>query len=1235
MANIMNGKSSLLNTGVNLMDNRQVSPTTNLLGKAKPIASVAPNEDENLEAVANTQVSTEVPQGEPLVASEEPNVTMPTQEQPMIDTGVTGGVPSAPKEPEALSTTLTESDLEEDTVNDPFRDSLRIEAPLPVSTSAFDDAVTSDSYKSEEQTTWETVKENTMTSLDVSDKISRFIFKGAAGAADLATFPGWALGHYTMGGQKFPFSSLLEDRYPEANYVPEDDPDSYADDVLRMTQTGAEFISGGGVTNVGAKLATKGAYKLSAKVDMKLAAWSGFGYQGALEMGADDTTALLAAFLAPSTPEAYKAFTKYGLKAAYNTTVKPSVYVLDKVTSVLPLSGMIKNTAKSTVNDWAQLRKQELSADPEMWTQSVWHRKAREMVLKTPDKVRSLEEQKQEIDSLKRWIHQAIPESPEMKEHVDRMKALQDKINADLPEDKQMAFTLEQIYNPILKKNGEMDGMKEVMATLRLTNGAAYDKQLRQNHKAMFEYLNNHKGTLDPEETKAFTSFFDNHLEEITKYQENIFDVASKEHLLNNKGPKGYEFTDQPMSEELRPALDEIRGLMQKSYSAMLEKLPKDIELDTTPLKDNINEVFESLGVFSDPKAMPTYLRDVMKALVKNVDEAGDDAYTGLKNEASQVGIDLNKINRELRELSAAHKKAIDSFDAEDTEGLKALKETQADELLEAQGRHSDLLQRQKELDIAKRDVKQEAASELDSLPEPNLVNVGDIREGLKVVNAKMRKAFQAKDMDQYLILEKVKEGLTKSMDGLEEVDPDAYNLFRVTNSHYTRFSKVDFDESVAMKITERGDHLFKLTSDDSVNLLWDNAGTEDIQRFLRNFDGSREGLESYLANLDVPEGDVKAIDAYSKAAERGVEALKDIVYTSLAKKIHKVDMDLEVDPAARMEKIKKIVIDFQDKHKSKLDQIPGLEGIADDMTSTVHKLSKYRQAVQQLEDRKKMGILRDVVGPGKQALDIMSDRKTAEELYDFLTNKLAKVEVGEGNLMVAEAEANAIRKFITRGIVNEFTKNGNIDYEGLDRALAVGSGSRNNLSLVLGESEIIKLDSFRILGRAMAEGNTKFTEVLTNDATLRKLENFGLPLGRIGSLLQRRAIFTPSGGYIAGAVASKALDSMGNQQTSRAMQLLVERPFDALNLDMILMQEMRKLPEQKRNQLKRVMEGTTSHMRELAAWLPQQMSKHVQAHAAYLGFEMSQTEAVTMIEEVLYNDPRHPEEQKEEANQE
>jgi hypothetical protein len=91
-------------------------------------------------------------------------------------------------------------------------------------------------------------------------------------------------------------------------------------------------------------------------------------------------------------------------------------------------------------------------------------------------------------------------------------------------------------------------------------------------------------------------------------------------------------------------------------------------------------------------------------------------------------------------------------------------------------------------------------------------------------------------------------------------------------------------------------------------------------------------------------------------------------------------------------------------------------------------------------------------------------------------------------------------------------------------------------------------------------------------------------------------------------------------------MQLLVERPFDVLHLDQVLLQEMKKLPPVKRKLLDDVMQGGTRHMRELQAWLPKVLGPTIRAHTAYLGYTFSLAESEQMVADSLGEDPRHPE---------
>lgn len=1246
MAINLSPKRPAIDTGVNIMTGTKKSPSLLTLN-SRSVGDVAPNEDQVLADVASTVVAPTVqPQVTPVQPPEvEPEVS-PVTDVPEVATVATEEKVEPPVPPKDPLGSLVEVPVEQEDPEvvpldeDPFADSIPMS--MLSDTYAIDDEtaagdflpsdVTGSAYKSEEEMDFiETAKHY----YDNANKLSYGLAKAAAGTLDLITVPGWALAHVAADGAKFPFTGFLEEFYPEKQYQFEEDPDSYADEVLRFTQTGLEFVGGGAVLNTGAKVVTKGAYAVSQKAEAAVSAVAALGYQGALEMGASEGVALLTSFLAPMSPELVKASYKVSTAAA-KATVSVPLAILDKTTDALPLVGLLKQEVKDSSRTALQVQKQKLLADDKLWSDTFLKRQARKIVLETKDTVKTTEQQAEEIANIQRWINAAFPDTPEVREHVSRMKTLQDNINAELPEGSKIEFTLEQIYAPVLRNMNADSGLKEVVESIRITQGDAYNAKLLKNREAMVEYVAKKRGEMGPEETQAFKDIFEAENESILKLQETIYGLSRNLDMIDPASSNGYRFSDEPVSKELRPALENIRGLLDQSYEAAMQRLPKDAEVDTTAVADAITDIYDELGVFARPESIPAYLKTLVQGLQTNATGGVASAYkvqrANVLNSAEELRTQNSLLLQKMNEMSIGHKKAVAAL-GDDKKAVKALKLQQAEEMNVLRQQHVELMTARKDLSVAKRTQKVNEATTVtgvEGLPQPNLVTVDDITKGLRAINFEIRKAMGSKDRDKLDTLFKLKGALDESLEGLVAVDPDAYALFKAANSHYKQFVSTDFNESFAADITEIGDHLHKIVSEDAVARIWDNAGNEGMMRFLRNFDGTRDGLGNYLRYIDEikvdPEG-TPAIDLYSKEAERGVTALRDVIYTSLAQKVRVIDADVTLDPVVRMGKVKNAILDFRAKHEAKLVQIPGFETFGENVDAAVADIASYTKALEVLDDRRNMSILRDVVGPGHTIGNIMRDDRVAQDMDDFLNNRLTKVAVdGVEDTRIQEATASQIRKTLSRAFVNEHTRNGNIDYETLDRVLAPGSKERNNLSLVLGESEVLKLDVYRHLGRAMAEGDVTFTEVLVQNQALRNLTALGLPLGRIGSMLQRRAVFTPSGAYVAGAVASKMLDAMGSKQTSRAMQLLMERPFDVLHLDQVLLNEMKNLPQVKRKLLDDVMQGSTRHYRELKSWLPKTLAPAMRAHSAYLGYKFSLEEAEKMVSDSLNEDPRHPE---------
>lgn len=1218
-----------LDIGSNLKNPKR-SPSLSLLSPSKGPADVAPNEEENLQTLAKTSVSAPREPQAPVETSVESSEAVPVLPvgEPQITTEVPAREGSALQE----STIMTPRDLtpDQDDVNPFLMDMDKVKGNFSEDIPP-DWAIDIDDLKGNEYG-WDKVKLDAFQELsvmDMSNNIAYGIVKGAAATSDILSVPVWALTSTTGLTGNSPFVSTLEHYYPEKNYEFQEVP-GYLDDALRMTQTSAEFASGGGLLNVAAKGLTKGAYKVSMADDLAFSLLGGLGYQGALEAGASDTTALLTAFLAPTGPALLESATKATWTVAKITTVAPSMVFFSKLSRYTPF-GMVTKYTKHKAEDTIYNLQSRLTDNPKMWDGHYLSKKARELVLSVPEKPLDLGEQKRQYKAISKWMHEVIPDSPEIRAHVDKMRTLENKINSELPEGaEKLQFTLEQVYGPVLTKQNQRDGLNQIMHYVKLSNGEQYDSMIRQNRRVMFDYLEKNRGKLGEEETEAFTSIFKQQLDEINNAREAIYAASNMGRLIDDSMGTGYTVADDVVSKELRPLMDDMDEFLGQTYKTMLDQMPQDIPLDTTPLKESVRQLYSDMGAFADPSNVPAYLKSIIRSLSSAVDDrttSVNDARAAVHN----LAVKRTEVNQQLRDLRASQADEITRMgDAPDPKELKTIKARHTVEKKKLEDIRAALKIEAEKMEATRPTSATQAtdvSETIDALPEPNLFSSGEIVEGLKEVNKLMREAYSSGNFEQYKNLERIKQGLSKSFDNLAEVDEKAHQLYRSVNDGYSQVYARDFNESFAGRLTDKGDHLHKLTSGRAVNQLWENADVETIDRFVRNFDGSRDYLDNFFANLDVPESTINpAKEQLEEMSQKALGFLKDTIYTSLGTQFRQLDMDTGIDPANRLARLQEIVLTFQKKHGEKLKRIPGMESLTDDMPATIAQISKYKEALKVLDEQAQSSILTRILGPGHTGLDVLKNRPVAEAMRDFLTEKLPALDIeGIDNPGLLEAQASEIRRYLRQGLVNEFTKEGNINFQQMDELLAMGSETRNNLSMVLGESEVIKLDMIRYAGRALNEGETTFTALITDDPWLRKLEQLGLPLGRIGSLLQRRAIFTPSGGYIAGAVSAKLINSIGAQMTSKALKIMVDRPLDLLHIDQILLNEMKQMTTKEQSQIKRVLEDPKAHLRELASWFPARVSEMTSANLAYLGIEMSRTQVETLITEALMEDPRHP----------
>lgn len=1056
--------------------------------------------------------------------------------------------------------------------------------------------------------------------LRTADKIAYGAVKGLAGLADFVTVPGWALANTVMPDgtavQK-PFTALLEEFYPEKNYAFEEDPNSYADEVLRITQTAAEFVSPAGPTNLMVKGASKGAYATTQLVEHSLAAASGVGFQATLEAGGSETAAVAAAFVAPMSPELFQAAWK-----ATKSTTRGTM----KLALKAPLAGMVAKEVEDTSRYALAVAKADLLENPDKWTKSWYGRTARSVVLKSRDTPRSLEQQREELQSISERIHKVLPlDNTAVVEHVNRMKRMQGMMNEGRSH--KIELTIDQIYRPILKQINDTEGFDALLDSIILTNAEAYNKQVRNNQKVFQEILKGDVDKLLAEDAETFTKIFTDHLDNINNEYERVASRALGVDPTASSvvpGATVYEHSYVPQ-EQLTKATEDLYKIMDSAYTSMLDKLPADLNLDTTPLKRSIVDMYENMGTLSDPASVPPYIRSLMNKMVAL--GGGEDIaakHKDLLNRESGLKGKQKELIAERKLAVQNHKKQLESIDPEaPKEDIKALKSQYQAEYEEAIGaleqKRRPVDEELARLEVEKREYRvSEVHESFEGIPEPTFTDLGSVREAINLVNRQSRKAFKNKEWDKYENLSFVKRGLEETMDSLQEADPDVYTLYKEVNARYGDFVSRDFNESKARAITDKkGGRQRVLTSDQAVKQLWTEADAETVKRFMTNFDPERPGISTYLDDSMVTlDGETfKGADKLLEVSQDGVSAMRDIVFTDMAQGLREFDMKVYMDPTHKIKDIEDYARKYLVKHKSKLENIPGFEDHPEALRKVVEDLGHYRLQLKALDEKRNLSILQNLTGPGHTIMDIVRDVRKADELVGILDEMSVDQAV----------TVSQVRKTLFNAFVQRHTTGDRLNADQIIKLLDTTGEARHNLSKILGEEQVGKLAGMAYVSKALETGEASFITTLSSNKFLGLMESHGISAGRIGSLLSRRAVFAPSTGYIAGAFSAKVIDSLGRRQTSRTLKVLFENPFDLTEMDNFVLREMNKLNAREQRLIDRALER--GDLTSTVGFLQKTLAKSLHSHLISIGLQVTEEELQGIAKEFLTEPKESPKE--------
>ncbi len=1105
--------------------------------------------------------------------------------------------------------------------------------------------------------------------------VAHAIDKGLIGLADLALVPVSALtiglaeaSDYVFGTEIAPGTSMtmLSDKFQK--YFPDDEilpaeQEGIFDDLVRIAHTSLEMGTGVGLQK-GVNLVTKtadDAALLSKETAMGLGA--GAAYQVAKENGATEGQAMFWMLAAPMSPSLIKA-------AMDPKKLAKDIGGVVKTTAVAASEAFVIRSILAPVKKWSAgyvtALKTDLQGDPTMWSETAYWRLARKAVLSIKDKPESWDKRIQNLERFQDSVHKAIPQNEAMRRHDTKMTKASDLINDFLEETigkRSFKLTLEQRFGPELKRIQHEDGVANITDAYRIIYGNEYNAQLQANREAIYEYLKSNTKALhgDGPDAEALGVLFNDYTVRIDELQGTIESLAitgksvdgitSERELLAQMDRVEHAYPQDAVNASLRPAVIKTNKLVKEAYQLTLDSLPKHIEIDSTPLATAITRVFKDTGAFADPTKMPTYVRTLVNGLKSISKTAAEKAPLSRKllDESDRLAIVKTEIIQQKTARKAewvVAKEALD-VDAETYKAdLKKIDDQYTADKVVLDKEASDTAIAIKENALAKRGQVKEVTPEAETLADlepPTLATVGEVAEAVTLVNKMSRAMYRGQKFEEYDILTRIRAGLDATMEGLADQDPAAYKRWVDGNAHYSRFIAKDINDSMAGKIVKDGDHYPELTGDQVFRDLFEQADDDTLTHFLHAFKGDRAELAPFLKQLEGqtvsefgPRLPRKPVEEFGEYSQEAIGALKDMVYSTLVRKINDIDVGPVVDPVVRMQTEQAVIGEFIKKHGSKLRLIPGFESMQKNAKLMSDNIGQYIDLHQRATQAKTLALVKNAVGPNATIQNIVRNEDIAMDVRNFLDNMHEVMET-TGNLMAEKHPqimnlkgshsakvSRKVRTALFDAYLDEYTQGAHIDYEGMLADLHKKGGSRRNLVTVLGEKEVVKLEGIANIAQAIDSAKMSFTDSLSSSSIVRIMEESGLPLGRVASRLQQRAVFRPSVGFMAGSAATIFLNKLAQADTARTLKILMDDPAKLSEIDNIIGAAVQSLKIEQRNAIQAEMRDPYGNMANIMNSTMTPIVKALYRYANHNGYKIPEDDIKEALVEELYNkDPR------------
>ncbi|MBB6482243.1 SpiroCoCo family coiled-coil protein [Spirochaeta isovalerica] len=415
-----------------------------------------------------------------------------------------------------------------------------------------------------------------------------------------------------------------------------------------------------------------------------------------------------------------------------------------------------------------------------------------------------------------------------------------------------------------------------------------------------------------------------------------------------DKADKSVEIKLDEMMSDFEISRKELFLSMERSQtelSSWQTKMVQQMKTDESALADQI------LGFKTDMTENISIIRDDFRSQREELIVSTNEERASLRREISENSKQLEELNKELERSSM---QALDKFRSD-----------YDDFILDFQRKSHEI---QSESELHSKDIRQGLADTREKVDALQKKMFGRIEDDYNVLSGNL-KEIEAKQQDfiaQTQIFERadtLKEALTADIEALKDqvaqveksssqvyaIRSDFEDILRLNDDIQTKLAKVMSEKQKIDTMDERISRIISLS--DSVNLKLDEVSTthdslQEYQVRLRQIEDLQDSIDKRFARLE-KKGPV--IDTTTEGVDRNFQLMETI-----EKAVNTVRTDLKplFDSLNEAKEQHSVLREEQDKVKTVIDKLSGLDEIITELDKRIESMNKAREWVASTEAR-------------------------------------------------------------------------------------------------------------------------------------------------------------------------------------------------------------------------------------------------------------------------------------------